>query len=70
MSDDDKPKRPKTGGRGPRAGAPAAKSLGSVRVTADELEAYTAAAAAAEQTRGDWVRDTLNWAARRVLRAK
>ena len=69
MSDDQKPKRPKTGGRGPRAGAAASKSLAPVR-TDEELEAYTAAAAAAGQNRSDWIRDTLSRAAQQVLRSR
>ena len=42
-------------------------SLGGVRVHPEQLRAYTAAAEAAGTTRADWIRDTLDRAARRRL---
>ena len=58
------------GGSKPKRGAAATQSLGSVRVTDDELQAYSDAAEATGKSRADWIRDTLQRAARRVLSSK
>ena len=41
------------------------ESLGGVRVHPEQLEAYTQAAESVGATRADWIRDTLDRAARR-----
>ena len=65
---DDTPK-PRRGGPRPGRTSDATTTLGGVRVTIGELEAYGAAAEAQGASRADWIRDTLNRAARRVLRS-
>lgn len=60
--DTDPPKR--RPGRPPNPDKPT-ESLGSVRVHPEQLAAYTDAATAAGTSRADWIRDTLDRAARR-----
>ena len=63
----DPPKRPP--GRPPNPNKPT-ESLGSVRVHPEQLEAYSEAAEAAGTSRADWIRDTLDRAARRRRAAR
>jgi len=42
------------------------KSMGGVRVRADELEEYGEVAKLEGMTRGEWIRDTLNAKAKRI----
>ena len=58
------------GHRPPRAKTAATKTLGSVRVTDEELALYGEAAVVAEQSRADWIRETLGKAARAVTRRR
>lgn len=44
--------------------------LGVIRVTADQLERYQAAAYFEGKTKSDWVRDTLDAQVRRTLKKK
>jgi hypothetical protein len=67
MTETDNNRQPRRGGKRPGATAAATQSLGSVRVTDDELQAYSDAAESVEKSRADWVRDILNRAARRAL---
>jgi hypothetical protein len=55
------------GGSKPKRGTTATKSLGGVRVTEAELADYSEAADKVGKTRADWIRDTLQRAARRLL---
>ena len=55
------------GGRPPIGSKATTKSLGSVRVTDDQMGAYDAAASAKNQSRSEWVRDTLDKAASRII---
>ena len=61
MATDPPRRRP---GRPPNPDKPTG-SLGGVRVHPAQLEAYTRAAESAGTTRADWIRDTLDRAARR-----
>jgi len=61
---------PRRGGPRPGAGASATKTLGGVRVTTDEIQAYTSAAEQAGKGRAEWIRDTLNATAKRALRRR
>jgi len=64
-------KTPVRMGRPPKQGDGATvKSLGSVRVSDERLASYTAAAKAMELPRADWIRDVLDKAAARVLKAR
>ncbi len=63
----DPPKR--SPGRPPNPNKPT-DSLGSVRVHPEQLEAYSAAADDAGTSRADWIRDTLDRAARRRRAAR
>lgn len=47
---------------------PATKSLGSVRVTEEQITRYDEAAAISKQSRADWVRTHLDKAAKRELK--
>ena len=55
-------------GRGrPRSPTARRRTLGSVRVTDEQVRRYEAAARERGRTRADWVRETLDRAAARVL---
>lgn len=49
---------------------PANKSLGSVRVTEDQIEQYDKAAAIEKQSRADWIRGVLDKAASKLVKSK
>ena len=55
-------------GRPPKGEKSALKSLGSVRVTEDQIATYDKAAAVTGSTRADWIRQSLDIAARRALK--
>lgn len=56
-------------GRPPKGEKPMGERL-EIRVDAAEKDAYERAASAAGVERSDWIRDTLNAAAKRALRAR
>jgi|GEM_PF-2757163 len=70
MTESNNDRGPRRGGKRPGSTTAATQSLGSVRVTDDELQAYSDAAEATGKSRADWIRDTLQRAARRVLSSK
>jgi len=57
-------------GRPPKGGDKAMTGRLEIRVDPAEKDAYVRAAGAAGMDRSDWIRLTLNAAARKVLRAK
>ena len=57
-------------GRPPRSGNKAMAGRLEIRVSAAEKRTYEEAARAAGMERSDWIRDTLNAAAKRALREK
>ena len=54
-------------GRPPNPDTPQ-KTLGSVRVTNEQLERFSKAAGTRGKSRADWIRDTLDNAASRALK--
>ena len=55
-------------GRPPKRGATSTKTLGSVRITEEQLTDYDRAASLEGVTRTDWVTNTLDKAAARILK--